>query len=260
MKFEEGMQLYAVRLATTGADDHYEVPYEVFYEVSRNGCVQIEIVMQNGQMAEIPWIKVTFCDGISILVNMAYVISVELLRQPVNKMEEPSTEYEATSECGGIAESPTSISKPPSYKDWQVGDWVILKDTCGYRSVSLDTPYQIIELSGDNQDEICLITLNVAGMALNFTLGEIRSGEVVFYEKGANVSVGFKDWKRGDIVTVHGCRGRYRDLKDGQELVVERVQEGGVDCSGWVDGEWYTYMFTAKEIQRGELKWEGRDE
>jgi hypothetical protein len=68
-KFKDGMKLKSVFLS---------VEEEV--TVGRNNITEITIVMQHGQMSEVPWAKVTM-DGTVYMYNLALVQGVKFLQE-----------------------------------------------------------------------------------------------------------------------------------------------------------------------------------
>ena len=52
---------------------------EMFLEVGTRCCADIEVVMENGQMAGVPWALITNTDGSQCKYNLALVEGVVLL-------------------------------------------------------------------------------------------------------------------------------------------------------------------------------------
>lgn len=59
----------------------------VMYEVGKDGIVRIDVTVANGQMAHVPWLRVSYGDGRSELWNCAHLAMVEPTPWPAEPQE-----------------------------------------------------------------------------------------------------------------------------------------------------------------------------
>lgn len=73
--FKQGQKLSAIWWPTGGET-----------EVGKNGCLEIIIVFEYGQMAGVPWAEATFNDGRIQKYNLATVEGVKLLETTYDRI------------------------------------------------------------------------------------------------------------------------------------------------------------------------------